>query len=1083
MTPNRRVFTWLAGLGLALALCAFVWLPAIAGSSIPPWWTSRSVLNTSATPNDFAAVTQGQVKNIASNAWLEMNANLPGGAGATITALVGSFTSTNNYLPANIGQLKYVAKPFYERLIAVGYTTAYPWASGTTTSDYAIANIGQLKNLFAWDLTYSTAGDGIPNWWRLKYFGTLPTNDQTCATCDYTTDQIDNLDKYGYGLDPRAAYPVDVGVNGGNLYVTNRTITLDTSGSPFPFLMVSFSPTMTNAVLLANTGAPVTYTLPSTNNATYYLFLQYADAQTNALGPVLHKPVTLDTIAPWVEITSPTNSVGDQAFIHLQATVFDPDPQNPTAPGSFRPIKVWINGQQYWNLLGGTQIDIPRFSVLPNTNNTITILAQDQAGNQTQAGLNWYVNTSTATNAPTISVIGLTPNTVTDIPNESNVWVSGQVDNLNAIIAATVNGSAPITMSVRSNQFGSLIPVGPGTNVLVLMAYDAAGNAMSETFTLVQGNRYQLAITSPVPFGAFANGQPQIVSGQVSALKDAGLPNQTQVASVTVNGVPTSLSDSGGGTMTFTTTDVVPVLSDGSETALNVVVTWADGSTSTPPPLGWLDGYQITASASWSDWKQSALYDYWDSYPFCIPSPTLAAQGGRQLLANLFTPPHAEGDTNYLGIEDDWYSGSTTDIVTVLPGVDELNWVPADGGWITNYEYAAQPSWNLKFGEMDSWEKTMERDWAFSNMQWKWDGSLTFVAPLSYGASTPVIFTFQNVNYARAPGVPLDLSQVTYQGQHPISWDDGNQTVSYLVFVNGGETYSLNSSSFAWPTGWTSNLTAQADCADIEDYYEKDNWFEFNGFAPTVAMAHVDPSPFNFCAYTTQEFTATGPLDSFGSLCLWSANGGVIVGTSGGRNENAEVYFPSAGPASVTVREAPFSFDGSINATATGTVVDCGQECIQGGWALVRRVNCEINPPGLEGDCPVCLADPISMFPFYFVASSSCGSGTNACCWAEYRQASDPPFDMLTLFVIVKNDGSAAWAAMGTVFDYSFWGCVSCSNPCGIPNYAPISANSISITNKQIVGSFVLQSAWTGHGQGCNWTASIGMDEQPTVYY
>ena len=168
----------------------------------PSWWVTRGVVNANVAPNDYAAVAQGQVKNMASNAWAEMNANLPGGAGGTLTALIGSFSSTNNYFPVNNGQLKHVAQPFYDRLIAVGYTNAYPLASSTTTNDYAIANIGQLKILFAWDITYSSAGDGIPDWWRLEYFGTTNINSYTCATCVYGNAGVDNLTAYLEGLDP-----------------------------------------------------------------------------------------------------------------------------------------------------------------------------------------------------------------------------------------------------------------------------------------------------------------------------------------------------------------------------------------------------------------------------------------------------------------------------------------------------------------------------------------------------------------------------------------------------------------------------------------------------------------------------------------------------------------------------------------------------------------------------------------------------------------------------------------------------------------------------------------------------------------
>jgi len=128
---------------------------ALCAAQPPSWWTDRGVIDTNATPNDFAAVTQGQVKNIATNAYLEMEDVLPqfGGAGTAVSNLVFSFTDQGNYQPANLGQLKAVAAPFYDRLIAIGYSTNYPWAGSTNApNDFAMANIGQLKNLFSFDV-------------------------------------------------------------------------------------------------------------------------------------------------------------------------------------------------------------------------------------------------------------------------------------------------------------------------------------------------------------------------------------------------------------------------------------------------------------------------------------------------------------------------------------------------------------------------------------------------------------------------------------------------------------------------------------------------------------------------------------------------------------------------------------------------------------------------------------------------------------------------------------------------------------------------------------------------------------------
>ena len=170
---------------IALAIALF-WAasPRLLGAGGPPWWAERGVLDPAATPADYAAVNQGQLKHIATAAFDELNAHLPGGAGSELETLINlwsttgtdgnrqavSGSNTSDYSPVNLGMLKAVAKPFYDRLIAVGFTGAsqHPWLSGTSSnaSDYALANIGQVKQLFAFDLVTDANHDGIPDSWE-----------------------------------------------------------------------------------------------------------------------------------------------------------------------------------------------------------------------------------------------------------------------------------------------------------------------------------------------------------------------------------------------------------------------------------------------------------------------------------------------------------------------------------------------------------------------------------------------------------------------------------------------------------------------------------------------------------------------------------------------------------------------------------------------------------------------------------------------------------------------------------------------------------------------------------------------------
>jgi RHS repeat-associated protein len=149
--------------GLGCVLAALVLVPAILWAGAPAWWTERGVLNPAAAADDYAAVNQGQVKNIAKQGYEEIKSKL-GSAGATLDSIwANPAASTDDYRAINLGQLKNVAKPFYDQLISVGYTTQYPWAGSTAAADdYALANIGQVKNLFSFDLSsFSVAGASV----------------------------------------------------------------------------------------------------------------------------------------------------------------------------------------------------------------------------------------------------------------------------------------------------------------------------------------------------------------------------------------------------------------------------------------------------------------------------------------------------------------------------------------------------------------------------------------------------------------------------------------------------------------------------------------------------------------------------------------------------------------------------------------------------------------------------------------------------------------------------------------------------------------------------------------------------------
>jgi len=140
----------------AFLLTGVVMLAAVAAliAAEPSWWAGAGIGNGEAA--NHAPANLGQAKFMAKKAREHLNFTLDdfGGAGPEIDALVDGFaTGPENYSPILAGQLKYVAKPFYDRLLAVGFDTRrslqehgameggapwpydYPWNPNTPASE------------------------------------------------------------------------------------------------------------------------------------------------------------------------------------------------------------------------------------------------------------------------------------------------------------------------------------------------------------------------------------------------------------------------------------------------------------------------------------------------------------------------------------------------------------------------------------------------------------------------------------------------------------------------------------------------------------------------------------------------------------------------------------------------------------------------------------------------------------------------------------------------------------------------------------------------------------------------------------
>ncbi|NCC52810.1 MAG: hypothetical protein EOM20_16565 [Spartobacteria bacterium] len=317
---------------ILLALCSSI---QSLHAQTPSWWLTRGVVDTNQTPDDYHPANQGQVKFIAQQALQEMEPN----ANAEIRSMVQGFaTNENNYLPVNVGQVKNTAKPFYDRLIALGKQSAYPWTTTTSDdADYRMANIGQVKNVFSFDLNFNEA-----------------------PTLSFITPASGNVNANdSFVISWTAADPDD-----------NATIALyyDTNNS-------GADGTLITASLFEDTHTQYTWNCAAMAENTYYIYAIIDDGVNDAL--TVYSPGTVSIVhnlyAPSVSLTGPGNGTTytTPTTASLTATASDQD-------GNLQQVDFYVDGE-----LVGTDYSAPFSTIwrdLKTGSYTIQARAMDTGG-------------------------------------------------------------------------------------------------------------------------------------------------------------------------------------------------------------------------------------------------------------------------------------------------------------------------------------------------------------------------------------------------------------------------------------------------------------------------------------------------------------------------------------------------------------------------------------------------------------------------------------------------------------------------------------------------------------------------------
>lgn len=207
-----------------LAMAASCLTPVSSEPAHPAWWGDRGVTNANAVQNKGVA-NIGQLKHIATQAHAELEDLLPGGAGFDLPfdpppENPDAVWYEDQKRALNLGQLKAVAKSFYDRLnnidsdwvkaqmeanglTVTGSPPYYPWNPATPASEnYKPANIGQLKVVFALRFRESADGDEVSDLTELAAFGTTTyvVSSTQDSDNDGTTDLAEILAEPDPGL-------------------------------------------------------------------------------------------------------------------------------------------------------------------------------------------------------------------------------------------------------------------------------------------------------------------------------------------------------------------------------------------------------------------------------------------------------------------------------------------------------------------------------------------------------------------------------------------------------------------------------------------------------------------------------------------------------------------------------------------------------------------------------------------------------------------------------------------------------------------------------------------------------------------
>ncbi len=335
-------------------------------------------------------------------------------------------------------------------------------------------------------------GDGVPDWWSWRYWGTTNLTD---PNLDYSGNGLTFAQDYSNNITPTVFKYTGLEVSNNYVSTTTPAVQLDVAGNPYYVATLIDDNNFSNAVWNIYSGSTMTVNLGSVQgwHEVWIGLRAHADDPTSAVWQ--RKRLKLDWTPPALFIANPTNTTVDIPMIQLQG--FSPEALSSisydltNAAGLVTNQQILVLNQYYdtttWEFTTNTwqAFDV----VLTNGVNTFIFHATDLAGNTATASYNLTVDYSAKTNPPSVQITWPQPGTEV---SGSSFTVDGQVSDATVAVAATIADNTGNTNAVkglveRTGKFWlENLPLSSGTNTVTLTVTDAAGNSTTTSFGVVQ---------------------------------------------------------------------------------------------------------------------------------------------------------------------------------------------------------------------------------------------------------------------------------------------------------------------------------------------------------------------------------------------------------------------------------------------------------------------------------------------------------------------------------------------------------------------------------------------------------------------